>query len=210
MSVGSLELAVCPHKLEATHACEADCARSRGVCAAFTYVTDAKVCYLKHPTPASSPCPTCRSGSRRGLEPNTDRPGYDFATATTASSEECAQRCAVDSRCQAFTWVPSTTTCYLKDVAASARSSAGMISGIRRGLEFNVDRPGKDYRSFLVSGPRPEVCQAACAQDSACQAWTLTTNPSATRETRCWLKSGVPAAISSWSMISGRKGAEFF
>jgi hypothetical protein len=47
----------------------------------------------------------------------------------------------------------------------------------------------KDYRAFDLTEPRPELCQAACASEARCRAYTYTKpgtygNPQA----RCWLK----------------------
>ena len=189
--------------------CQADCASAGGLCQAFTYVTSTSTCWLKSSIPGTSPCSTCRTGNARGLEQGIDRPGNDYLTATTSTASACASRCASEDRCVAFTWVDASDTCWLKSAVPAAQGGSGMVSGVRRGWEMNVDRPGQDFSTFLVSGPRPELCQAACARDSRCKAWTLVTTPVA-GENRCWLKSSIPGGSSAWGMISGRKGMEFF
>ena len=89
------------------------------------------------------------------------------------------------------------------------RPSAIAISGVRRGFEYNVDRPGGDYRSFGVGTPDPQVCQAACEDDNRCRAWTMTTEPAGTSN-RCWLKSRVPGGRSVTGIVSGLKGMATF
>jgi hypothetical protein len=63
-------------------------------------------------------------------------------------------------------------------------------------MEFQVDRPGADYRSFDLPAPDPGLCQATCNGDGSCRAWTFV-NPgySGGSQARCWLKSAVPAPL---------------
>jgi len=39
-------------------------------------------------------------------------------------------------------------------------------------LEWNVDRPGGDYRSFDLPAANPGECQAACMNEAPCVAFT--------------------------------------
>jgi hypothetical protein len=73
-------------------------------------------------------------------------------------------------------------------------------------VEPNIDRKGGDYTSVtLPSGASAGNCRALCAADGGkCKAWTYVKpgtgqgpNP------RCWLKSVVPAALSSTCCTSG-------
>lgn len=189
--------------------CQADCARAGGACRAFTYVTDTSTCWLKSVIGGTSTCSTCRTGITRGLEYIIDRPGNDYLTVSASAASACASRCASEDRCVAFTWESASATCWLKSAVPAAQGKSGAVSGVRRGWEMNVDLPGQDLSSFLINAPRPELCQAACARDSQCKAWTLVTTPVG-GENRCWLKSGIPGGYSAWGVISGRKGMEFF
>jgi hypothetical protein len=63
---------------------------------------------------------------------------------------------------------------------------------------------------FETSTPLAEVCQAACAGESACQAFTFVPPGIQSAKPRCWLKSGIPVATMSEGVVSGLKGTEFF
>lgn len=71
------------------------------------------------------------------------------------------------------------------------------------GLENETDRPGMDYQSFDIVSPDPKVCQAACATDPRCRAFTYVKPGVQGRSARCWLKSGVPAAVRNNCCVSG-------
>lgn len=133
-------------------------------------------------------------------EANVDRWGADYRAFSTASAATCQGTCANEARCAAFTHYNST--CYLKNTEGVPTSLSGATSGVRRGLETNTDRAGSDYRNFAPSSPDPEHCQAACASESACKAFTYVA-PSATGSARCFLKNQVPNAYSTASMRSG-------
>lgn len=74
--------------------------------------------------------------------------------------------------------------------------------------ESDTDRLGLDLRGFDLAAADPATCQAACAADPACRAWTYV-KPGTTQgpRPRCWLKSGVPPARPAPCCISGVKGA---
>jgi V8-like Glu-specific endopeptidase len=197
------------HPATSAEVCQADCARAGELCQAFNHEARSSTCWLKSTIPGTTTCSTCGAGNPRGLEQGIDRPGSDYLSVTASTAAACASRCASEDRCVAFTWVDASDTCWLKSAVPEAKGSSGTVSGVRRGWETNVDRPGQDISNFLVAGPRPEFCQAACARDSQCKAWTLVTAPAGGQD-RCWLKSGIPGGSSAWGMISGRKGMEFF
>lgn len=191
-------------------ACRAECARATD-CVAFTYNTATGRCFQKGTIPGASVCAHCRSGSVRGLEYNVDREGNDYTSFGAGSADICQDQCARDERCVAFSYVSSRRRCYLKDAPSPASSENGVTSGVRGGWELDLDLPGSDFRHFAMGDPRPDVCQAACEREPACRAWTLTTEPSAARENRCFLKNAVPVARRRASgVISGFKGTAFF
>jgi PAN domain-containing protein len=45
------------------------------------------------------------------------------------------------------------------------------IDGVSYG-SANTDRHGQDYRNFDLAQARPELCQAECAGDAKCKAYT--------------------------------------
>jgi hypothetical protein len=84
------------------------------------------------------------------------------------------------------------------------KSSVGETRTMRQ--EFNSDRPGHDYRNFVLSSPVPRVCAEACEEDAKCKAWTyVKPNTIQGEQARCWLKDSVPPARGSSCCISGIK-----
>jgi hypothetical protein len=74
-------------------------------------------------------------------------------------------------------------------------------------MERNVDRPGGDYRDFDLPRAEPGLCQAACAKEGECKAWTYVKPGVQGDQARCWLKSEVPDPVENESCVSGVKGA---
>lgn len=199
--------------------CRASCERDIH-CAAYTYEPSWNGilgrCSLKTAAAAPSFGGSNISGHRRYLERG-DRPGWDYKhfTVTPADTVVCMQACAKDPVCKAFTFVfPGVqgpdAVCWLKADVPAPSFATNMKSAVKRGLEVNTDRMGSDYRSFEPAFNVPEECQAACAAEDACLAWTFVPSHIQNYGARCWLKSGIPAATTSEGLVSGLKGAEFF
>jgi len=72
-------------------------------------------------------------------------------------------------------------------------------------LEWNVDRPGGDYRSFDLPAPSPGECQAACMNEAPCVAFTYVNPGVQGPNARCLLKSAVPAPVAQTCCVSGTK-----
>jgi hypothetical protein len=176
-------------------------------CEAWTHL--GTQCFFKSAgSQVSSQCPSCTSGvPRRGMEPNVDRPGFDFASfGGVASAYECQTRCAKDWRCEA--WTHSGNSCFLKDGVPNAVSvSPGLFitSGVRRGVENQSDRPGGDFWTFTTPTGAPTFCQSMCAQNASCVAWSQKFLASGSQ---CSLKSTVTGRAFSVDTISGLKGLE--
>src|SRR6185295_3331351 len=120
-----------------------------------------------------------------------------------ADPNVCAAACSVDPLCRAFTYTApgvrqATPQCMLKEDMPSPSPFVGATSGVKHGLEQNTDRIGGDYASFAQAYPVPEECQAACAQDPNCKAFTFVppgwygSNPYAS----CLLKASVGSLAS--------------
>lgn len=62
-------------------------------------------------------------------------------------------------------------------------------------FESDVDRPGGDYTSLRLKTPDPLLCQARCAQDLSCLAWTYVKPGYQNKSAMCWLKNVVPKGI---------------
>jgi hypothetical protein len=170
------------------------------------------------------------SGVSRALEADIERVGHTYQTLTSTPSppgnglidtaKQCAQLCAVDGRCRAFTFWPSGTRsdtilglCELKNATPFGIPFPRLSSGVRRGLEYNVDRPGSDLQALDQDPPSAEYCQAACAANPACKAFTFVPPGIQGFSARCYLKSAIPGAVSNAAtegLVSGIAGAEFF
>lgn len=200
--------------------CEADCAADSN-CEAYTFASG--TCWLKSAVTNRTNCSTCATGSRRAFEFNTNRGGGDYAVITVFNDPApCADACARDERCRAWTFVPAnilatTARCYLKDEVRDpgydAREKNGLTitSGVKRGMEANINRPGNDITSFFISTPEPQICQADCYTNASCKSWVYAP-PGFGGYTlaRCWLKDAIPATTTGIGLVSGRKGMEIF
>lgn len=70
-------------------------------------------------------------------------------------------------------------------------------------VELETDRRGRDYRGFTQAAPDIYACQAACAADPVCRAWTLVRPGLQGPAARCWLKFGIPQAARDTCCTSG-------
>ena len=168
-------------------------------------------------------CGIAGYASAAQLEANVDRPGGDYRVfdLPAPNPQLCVAACEQDGRCRAFTYVQPgaqgpNARCWLKDEARSpVGGNPSVISGLVRGgavartpgYEYDVDRPGADYRDFDLSAPNPELCAAQCAQDGRCRAWSYVRPGGQGANARCWLKDQVPNAVAGvLKAISGVKG----
>jgi len=74
-------------------------------------------------------------------------------------------------------------------------------------LEWNVNRPGADYRSFDLVTPSPETCQSTCMNEPQCAAFTYVNPGVQGPSARCWLKSAAPQPLNDGCCVSGVKYA---
>lgn len=72
-------------------------------------------------------------------------------------------------------------------------------------LEHNVDRPGDDYRTFVMDDINFNTCVKACVDEERCLAFTFVFPPNPGDKAMCRLKDKVPAPVSHFSCISGKK-----
>ncbi len=75
-------------------------------------------------------------------------------------------------------------------------------------MEWNTDRPGKDYKNFDLPTDDPQLCLNACNGEAQCKAWTYV-KPNTTQgfPPRCWLKNDVPNPVNNNCCVSGVKSA---
>jgi hypothetical protein len=82
------------------------------------------------------------------------------------------------------------------------------LGSVAFGAEMDSDRPGRDYRNFELSKPDHARCEAACAAESACRAWTYVRPGLQGLKARCWLKSQIPPPTPSRCCVSGIRTVE--
>jgi hypothetical protein len=194
--------------------CQSECANDPH-CAAYSYIgpnPQAGInahCWLKSEVPTPILNSAAHSGIFRGFEANIDRLGNDYRAFDTRNPVTCRDTCQQESQCRAFTWTGAK--CYLKHTASPPSPALGWISGMRRGLEVNVDRPGNDLRGIDLPFGTPEACQAECQKERRCAAFTYVPGLQANRP-RCLLKSAVPqdAPREDIGIVSGVRGLDFF
>jgi hypothetical protein len=145
------------------------------------------------------------------VEENIDRVGCDFKIFAAPSQETtdgyavCFDACGADSSCQAWNLDrrSGTPMCFLKNCVPPPTSSVGLITGVKlpftmSGVEFNIDRPGCDFKNFTTADFDAKVCSNACGADSSCQAWNLDRRSGTPT---CFLKNCVPDPTSTASAI---------
>jgi hypothetical protein len=201
--------------LQCQAACQADSA-----CRAFTYVNPGiqganAHCWLKSALQGPwNYCSYCTSGTLLGQEASTDRGGSDYNNfdLPEARPELCEAACARDYlNCRAYSYVVPgaqgpNARCWLKNGVPSPSANSAVVSGVNRGLEVGIDRPGKDYSNFSLSAANPELCRDSCSRDSKCKAFTYVAPGIQEANAHCWLKSAVPApSTTSSGIISGVK-----
>ena len=186
------------------------CAQACGAnaqCQAYSWERPTGFCVLKSAAGTKLFSETWESGFVVRSELGTDRPGSDYAFDTVADRPACTQLCAGDARCLAFSYVESSRGCWRKDGVPWATRTTGIQSGRKLGLNYNVDYSGGDYRTFTTTATDPaSTCQATCARESQCKAWSLS---EATSTPTCHLKSSIGGTSFKPRIVSGLKGLEF-
>jgi hypothetical protein len=99
---------------------------------------------------AATPAPPQPAGMGP-LEYNRSYSGADYRDARASTAAECAKFCAREPRCQAMTFIPDQSRCWLKSSVPMWQAAPGMISALKRpgarvapaGLAFTVESKGK-------------------------------------------------------------------
>jgi hypothetical protein len=133
----------------------------------------------------------------RGYESGVDRPGFDIRTISGLDAAPCRNECIANASCQAFTvtFQNGGSTCFLKSAAASADPlPRDIVSGVKEGYG-TFDLPGGDL--FVRSEPSVEACEAYCARNSNCRAFSYTSAGD------CWVKDRANALRASTTVQSG-------
>lgn len=207
-------LTLSTHSGTAATSCRSLCIASTQ-CNSFRHQTSTNTCTLLKDVGDWVSDPDYTSGLSTVMRPEyaVDRPGYDYSNFWSPTYNTCSTSCANSNTCAAFTYVISSSWCWLKTYAVPAISAAGgsnVVSGVKRGYEYYTDRQGQDYIAFLMQLPnvKPDVrfCQAACSQDSTCKAYTYRNPqyapgepPTLLNDAKCWLKVGPPSPATNVS-----------
>lgn len=151
---------------------------------------------------------------------NFDRPGENYTRFPLKSGDpaECGLRCERDRRCAAWSFSYPVVKgegamCALKSGVPARVESTCCVSGIRGAgvvenktsdFEMSIDRPGGDYRHFVMR-PNGEAaaCKDACDGDKKCRAWTYVRAGYISTYPRCYLKSKVRTPRRKPCCISG-------
>ncbi|WP_164712231.1 PAN domain-containing protein [Methylobacterium currus] len=148
-------------------------------------------------------------------EENIDRPGLDYRNFSLAQADPglCLNACDGEAQCKAWTYVrPGVqgpqARCWLKSNVPPAVANSCCTSGAKN-MEYSLDRPGLDYRSFDLAQADANLCSNACNGEAQCKAWTYVRPGVQGPKARCWLKNKVPAAMASSCCTSGVKGLEY-
>lgn len=165
-------------------------------CELWTYQPATNTCYLKGGGGAASPasglisgpriCPGPVDCSKEGI----DLYGSDLINTRVANALACQYQCSAVSGCAFWTFVTSTSRCYLKGSRVEPRPLAGAISGPRScpsaptiPCEQSTDFNGHDIRSFLGTVTDVDRCQQLCLGFNNCFYWTYVASTAS-----CYLK----------------------
>jgi PAN domain len=142
-------------------------------------------------------------------------PGGDYTNFPAASWFVCRNSCGGDSRCQGWTWVRpgiqgSAGRCWLKSrlpqLVKDTCCHSGSGANIRKAdlkAEDKTNRPGSDINNFVVRGW--QACEAACAGEARCAAWSYVRPGVQGPQARCWIKLRAPNPVADANVISGVK-----
>src|SRR5579864_2725393 len=100
--------------------------------------------------------------------------------------------------------MPAPLRCVMVVLIVLGFSLAAVPAGLS--AELNTNRMGGDYTNVDLPSPNPGLCEAACANDGRCQAWTYVQPGVQGPSARCWLKDTVPSPSSDTCCVSGVKG----
>jgi hypothetical protein len=197
-------VALATHNATSASSCRTLC-NNNGQCNSFRHSAATNVCVLQRDAGdwVSDPDATSGLSTTNRFETNVDRPGFDF-TNHIAGRIQCSRDCSNDSRCAAFSWVASTSRCFLKQYLGIGVSAAGIDSGTKRGFEYYTDRPGSDFANFTISPPDVRQCQTACMANGNCLSYTYRQQlfntvgtPGPNTPAHCWLKTLPVAPVTS-------------
>ncbi|MGE0668751.1 MAG: PAN domain-containing protein [Sphingomonadales bacterium] len=149
-------------------------------------------------------CGAADADSMGQSENGFDRPGGDYHSYASGGLSQCSTSCGTIARCKAYTYVPSTGVCWLKETVPSRVASNCCTSGVKMmgAMEMGFDRPGSDIRpGFDVT--TSSSCERSCRLDASCKAYTFVKPGIQGASAKCWLKHAKPARVANSCCVSG-------
>lgn len=151
-------------------------------------------------------CGAAAADSMGQSENAVDRPGSDYHSYNSGGLSQCSTSCGTIDRCKAYTYVPSTGICWLKETVPPRIANGCCTSGVKMmgAMEMGIDRPGSDI------GPGFDVatassCERSCRLDAACKAYTFVKPGIQGPGAKCWLKTARPAKVPNSCCVSGER-----
>jgi hypothetical protein len=95
----------------------------------------------------------------------------------------------------------ASTPLAVSDNRTATMNPAAAAAMIGPGMEADTNRFGSDYKNFEAANA--QQCQAACAKEAQCKAWTWVKPGVQGPNAKCWLKNAVPAKSANACCISG-------
>lgn len=183
-------------------ACKVACNKNVD-CRAFSFSPSGGTCWLKRGVMAPSNSTDRVSGIPDRFVSGFDTPGNDLSNFASTKADECANACAMNPSCNAFTLNLGNNRCYLKSAVGAWSANANCTSGVRRTSEANTDHAGGDMSSFATNSE--VTCSNTCATTFGCVAWTLNSGT-------CWLKDSLTDGLSAAAGVKSgfRKNFDFF
>jgi hypothetical protein len=188
--------------VSSANACKTTCTKNVD-CRAFSFSPSSGGCWLKRGVMTPSFSADRVSGIPDRFVAGFDTPGNDLSNFPSTKADECANACAMNPSCNAFTLNLGNNFCYLKSAVGTWSANANCTSGVRRTSESSTDHAGGDMSNFAATSE--VTCSNTCATTFGCVAWSLNSGT-------CWLKDsltdGLPAAAGVKSGF--RKNFDFF
>lgn len=96
-----------------------------------------------------------------------------------------------------------STKAAIEELAKAPVSGAASANTASATFEYDVDRPGSDYRTFELESADPALCASQCGKEPKCKAWTFVKPGVQGPSARCWLKDRVPQPVTASFAVSG-------